>query len=61
LGSAKKEGKKTEIKELPKTKKPEDLMREVIPLSLSDKIRFTFDKNHKWSCEIVDEGRTQKR
>ena len=36
-------------------------MKDVIPLSLSDKIRLTLDKNHKWTCEIGDDGRTKKR
>ena len=36
-------------------------MKDVIPLSLSGKIRLTLDKNHKWTCEIADDGRTKKR
>lgn len=36
-------------------------MKDVIPLSLSDKIRLTLDRNHKWNCEMADDGRTKKR
>jgi hypothetical protein len=36
-------------------------MRESIPLALSDKITFTFDRTHKWNCEMAEEGRTRKK
>lgn len=52
---------KLERKDLNKTKKPEDFMRDNIPLALSDKIRFTFDKAHKWTCELAQEGRARKK
>ena len=36
-------------------------MRDPIPLSLSEKIKFTFDRNFKWNCEAEEEGRAQKK
>jgi hypothetical protein len=60
-GNKKDGNSKLERKELPRTKKPEDFMRDPIPLALSEKIKFTFDRSLKWNCEVGEEGRAQKK
>jgi hypothetical protein len=52
---------KMDRKDLPKTKKPEDFMRDDIPLNLSEKIRFSYDRAHKWSCEIAGESNRARK
>lgn len=41
-------------------KRPEDFMKDEIPLFLSEKIKFTMS-NRKWNCEITQENRTKKK
>lgn len=36
-------------------------MKDVVPLSLSDKIRLTLGRDLQWVCDIADEGRTKKK
>lgn len=36
-------------------------MKDSIPLSLSEKIRFSLDKNLKWTSEINNGGQTRKK
>ena len=52
---------KTDKKDLNKIKKPQDMMKDSIPLSLSEKIRFSLDKNLKWTSQISNVGQTRKK
>lgn len=44
-----------------KNKKPEDFMKETIPISLSENITFLFNKDRKWTAKVNRSQRTDKK
>lgn len=44
-----------------KNKRPEDFMKDPIPLSLSDRIGFQLGRDRKWTAEVSKTDRVNKK